>query len=297
MTLRLDGRVAIVTGAGRGIGRAYAHLLADLGAHVVVNDIGGSMSGEGTDDGPAAAVVAEITGAGGEAVADTSDVSAVDGAAALVEAAISSFGQLDALVNNAGIMRWATFPDVPDEDLDAHLAVHTQGAFLTAREAWPHLVASDAGRIVNTASAGVFGLAANTSYATAKGGVIGLTRSLAVAGTDVGIAANVVAPAAWTRMAGPEPDDHGMAPELVAPMVAYLVPPDCPATGEIYAAGARRFARIVIAQAQGHLHDEPSPTIDDVAANWDAINDETDAWVPRDLTDWSQRFMAHLADR
>jgi NAD(P)-dependent dehydrogenase (short-subunit alcohol dehydrogenase family) len=292
--LRFDGRVAIVTGAGRGIGRAYARLLAARGAQVVVNDLGGSMGGEGEDDGPASEVVAEIADAGGQAAADTHDVSTADGAQALVEGAVERFGRLDVLINNAGIMRWARFPDVSDADFEAHVAVHLLGSFHTARAAWPHLAEGGDGRIVNTTSAGMFGLADNTSYAAAKGGCVGLTRSLAVAGSKVGIRANLIAPAAMTRMAGVETDDDaGMPPDLVAPMVAYLAHVDCPVTGEIYAAGAGRFARIFIGATDGYLAG-PDATIEDVVAHWDQINDRSSYSVPAGLMDWSTRFTAHL---
>ena len=200
--LSFEGRVAVVTGAGRGIGRAYALLLAQRGASVVVNDLGGSTEGTGTDLGPASEVVDEIAAAGGSAVADGHDVSSVQGAQALVDAAVERFGRLDVLVNNAGIVRWAGFPEADADNLAAHLAVHLGGSFNTTRAAWPHMVEQDYGRIVMTTSTGIFGLPNNTSYATAKGAVIGLTRSLATAGRRQGIKVNCVAPAAFTRMAG-----------------------------------------------------------------------------------------------
>ena len=184
MDLRFDGRVAVVTGAGRGLGRAYAQLLAERGASVVVNDLGGEIDGTGADAGPATTVVAEIEAAGGKATADASDVSTEEGAAALVRRAVEHFGRIDALVANAGIMRWGAFPDIDREDLERHLLVHLGGSFFTARAAWPHLVDQGYGRIVLTTSSGLFGLADNTAYATAKGGVVGLTRSLATAGGE-----------------------------------------------------------------------------------------------------------------
>ena len=158
------------------------------------------------------------------------------------------------------------------------------------------------GRIVMTTSAGVFGLPHNLSYATAKGAVIGMTRSLATAGAAHGITINLIAPAAFTRMAGPAARDDGqpdpmstlMAPELVAPMVAFLAHEDCPVTGEIYAAGAGRFARIFVAQAEGWVDPAATPSIEDVAAHWDEINDTTGSWIPTGLMDWSNRFMTHL---
>ncbi|MET0883493.1 MAG: SDR family NAD(P)-dependent oxidoreductase [Acidimicrobiales bacterium] len=292
---RFDGRVAVVTGAGRGIGRAHALLLAERGASVVVNDLGGSMEGEGADVGPAVAVAEEIAAAGGAAVADGSDVSTPDGGQALIDAAVEQFGRLDVLVNNAGIMRWAGLPEVDTVDLERHLAVHVGGSFNTTRAAWPHLVDQGYGRIVMTTSAGFFGLPKNLAYATAKGGVIGLTRSLSTAGARHGIKVNLIAPAAVTRMAGPATDETPpMPPEHVAPMVAFLAHEDCPVTGEIYAAGAGRFARIFIASTEGYVHADGDPTIEDVARNWATINDEAGYAVPTGLMDWSAGFTKHL---
>ena len=300
-THSFEGRVAVVTGAGRGIGRAHALLLADRGASVVVNDLGGSMEGLGADAGVASTVAAEIVAAGGAAVPDSSDVATAGGAQALIDAAIERFGRLDVLINNAGIMRWAGFPDADQDNLASHLAVHTVGSFNTTRAAWPHMVGQAYGRIVMTTSTGIFGLPKNLSYATAKAAVIGLTRSLTTAGTRHGIKINLIAPAAYTRMAG-QPSEAGspgrdetsapMSPELVAPMVAFLAHEDCPVSGEIYAAGAGRFSRIFIASTPGYLTSEP--TIEAIAQNWATINDETGYYVPADLTDWSATFLAHL---
>ena len=265
-------------------------------ASVVVNDLGGSIEGEGTDAGPASSVADEIVAAGGAAVADTSDVATAAGAQALVDATVERFGRVDVLINNAGIVKWAGFPKADAENLERHLAVHVGGSFNTTRAAWPHMVDQGYGRIVMTTSAGLFGLPNNTSYATAKGAVIGLTRSITTAGAAHGIKANLIAPAAMTRMAGPAADEGSkeMSPDLVAPMVAFLAHASCPVSGEIYAAGAGRFARIFIAQTEGYVHPTPSPTIEDVAEHWAAINDETVYSVPADLTAWSAAFLAHL---
>jgi NAD(P)-dependent dehydrogenase (short-subunit alcohol dehydrogenase family) len=299
------GRVAVVTGAGRGIGRAYARLLARHGARVVVNDLGASMRGEGADIAPASAVAAEIVADGGSAIAEHSNVATPAGAQALVDAAVRHFERIDILLSNAGIIRWAGFPDADADNLARHLAVHVGGSFHTARAAWPHMVKQRYGRIVLTTSSGIFGLPNNLSYATAKAAVIGLARSLATAGAAHGIKVNAIAPAAFTRMAGapkegPPPGAPGsaeMSPDLVAPMAAFLAREDCPVSGEIYAAGAGRFARVLLAQAPGYVHPDANPTIDDVARNWAAINDEAGAIVPADLTAWSSFFLEHLRRR
>ena len=283
---------------------------------MVVNDLGGSVEGDGSNAGPASRVCDEITSAGGVAVPDQSDIGSGSGARALIDKAVEHFGRIDIVINNAGIMRWAALPEADQDNLDRHLSVHTVGSFNTIHAAWPHMVTQGYGRIVMTTSTGMFGLANNLSYATAKAAVIGLTRSLAVAGARHGIKANLIAPAALTRMAGPPGDDGAgegarkgarqgarqgtppgageMAPDLVAPMVAFLAHEACPVTGEIYAAGAQRFARMFIACTPGYLHPGDTPTIEDVAQNWATINDETGYWVPSNLMDWSATFMAHL---
>jgi NAD(P)-dependent dehydrogenase (short-subunit alcohol dehydrogenase family) len=242
-------------------------------------------------------VAREIIDAGGSAVSDTNDVASPSSAAALIDATLDHFGRIDVLINNAGVIDWAGMPDIDDDNFGRHLAVHLGGSFLTTRAAWPHLVRQEYGRVVMTTSSGIFGLPNNTSYAAAKGGVIGLTRSLATAGTPHGIRVNAIAPAAGTRMAGNAADPAGpMSADLVAPMAAYLAHESCPVTGEIYAAGAGRFARMVLAQVPGYVHPGDAPTIEDIATQWDAINDERGFMVPNGLMAWSKMFLAHLHD-
>jgi NAD(P)-dependent dehydrogenase (short-subunit alcohol dehydrogenase family) len=268
----------------------------------VVNDLGGSMAGEGADQAPARAVVQEIVTAGGEAVADAHDVSTPEGAQAIVDAAVDRFGRIDIVVNNAGIIRWAGLPEVDLDNLERHLAVHLVGAFNTTRAAWPHFVEQRYGRVVLTTSTGLLGLDNNLGYAAAKAGLIGLARSARLAGERHGILVNLIAPAAQTRMAGGEPlgqnasrrpGEPFMPSDAVAPMVAFLAHESCPVSGEIYTAGAGRFARLFIASTEGYVSAQDTPTVEDVASNWDAINDEKDYFVPADTIAWSGAFLKH----
>ncbi len=294
------GRTALVTGAGRGLGRAYAMLLADRGASVIVNDRGSSISGEGADAGPATMVVTEIVASGGTAVADFHDVSDLAGAAAMVAAAINLGDRIDIVINNAGIVRWAGPDSADSANLEQHLAVHLHGSFNTVRAAWPHFVEQSYGRLVMTTSTGMFGLPANLSYAAAKGGVLGLTRSLAVAGRPHGILVNAIAPAAMTRMADPtveDPTGDPLDPAMAAPMAAYLAHEACQSSGEVFTAGAGRFARLFLASTPGWVHEgSDTPSIEDIAQHWDRIGDETGYEVPGDLMTWSSSFLSHLSE-
>ncbi|QII07362.1 SDR family NAD(P)-dependent oxidoreductase [Rhodococcoides fascians A25f] len=300
--LQFDGRVAVITGAGRGIGRAYAKLLGARGASVVVNDFGGSIEGEGSDSGPAQTVVDEIVAAGGKAVPNTDDVSTAAGATAIIDTAIEQFGRIDIVVNNAGIVRYAGMPEVTLDNVERHIAVHLLGAFNTSKAAFPHMIEQGYGRIIHTTSTGMLGLDNNLPYATAKAGLVGMTRSMKLAGDPHDIKTNLIAPAAMTRMAGmDEPPDNAeavpgqphMPSAAVAPMVAFLAHESCPVNGEIYVAGAGRFARLFIGSTQGYYKPSGAPTIEDVAENWAEINDETGYFVPDDLMDWSGKFLAH----
>ncbi|MER5184690.1 SDR family NAD(P)-dependent oxidoreductase [Streptomyces sp. NPDC002896] len=304
---RFDGRVAVVTGAGRGLGRAHALLLAERGAKVVVNDLGGTKEGEGSDAGPANDVVQEITAAGGIAVADSNNVGTEEGCHALVDTAIREFGRVDIVVNNAGISRFATFPQADAENLERTLDVHVRGTWHTTRAAWPHMVKQGYGRVVTTTSTGMFGLPDNLAYATAKGALIGFTRSLSVEAASHGILVNCIAPNAITRpsTSAAKPnitttplDDarmQAMQTDLVSPMVAYLAHEDCKVNGEILVAGARRFARWFLAVTPGYRSDNPAvPTVEEIAEHWDEVNDQTGYYVPETLHHWASQFMAHL---
>jgi len=293
--LRFDGRVAVVTGAGGGLGEAYALLLAARGARVVVNDIGGSLAGEGSDAGPAEAVARRIREAGGEAVADTHSVATAEGGRALVRAALDAYGRLDILINNAGILRDAEFARMTPEHLASVLDVHLKGAFHVTQPAWTAMRDQRYGRVVMTTSAaGILGTAGKSNYAAAKTGLIGLTRVLAIEGADHHIKVNALAPIAATRMlAGSMPaadraDDPRLAvmktlvarldPALVAPAVAFLAHEDCPATGEIFTAGAGQVARFFVGRTPGYY--DPALSIEDVRDHFAEIRDEKGHTVP-----------------
>ncbi|MGA4992159.1 SDR family NAD(P)-dependent oxidoreductase [Nonomuraea bangladeshensis] len=286
-TLDFTGRVAIVTGAGRGIGRAHALLLAERGASVVVNDLGGDTDGSSPSAGPAEQTVADIEKAGGSAVVSTASVATEDGAASIVATAIEAFGRVDAVINNAGNFRIAPFDELPLGTYQAFLDTHFFGSLMLARAAWPHLAASGRGRIVNTVSAALLGVPDMVHYGSAKGAVYGLTRNLAVAGAAHGIKVNAVAPGAATRMVELTGDSlppgtieymrEHMPPELVAPVAAYLAHESCGITGEVLTAAGGLVNRMVMLNTAG-IHD-PALTPETVADRLDEILDTSGAQV------------------
>jgi NAD(P)-dependent dehydrogenase (short-subunit alcohol dehydrogenase family) len=272
--LRFDGRVAVVTGAGRGLGRAYAHLLAARGAKVVVNDVGGGLDGDGVDAGPAQQVVGEIVAAGGEAVACGASVATREGGEAIVETAVQHYRRIDVLVHNAGNVRPAALKEMSYEDFDAVLDVHLRGAFHVVRPAFPLMCDAGYGRIVLTSSiGGLYGNHNVANYAAAKAGVIGLSNVAALEGAAAGVRCNVIVPAAVTRMAdGIDTSAYPpMGSELVAPVVGWLAHESCSVTGELFIALAGRVARAVIAESPGVCR--PSWTVEDVGSHLDAIRD------------------------
>ena len=274
--LRFDGRVVLVTGAGGGLGAEYAKLLAQRGARVVVNDIGG-VDAEAQKGASADAIVSQIEAAGGEAVADTHSVATAEGGRAMVADAIERFGRLDAVVNNAGVGRTGSgFADISDGQLDLVLKTHLYGAFHVLRPAWRVMCEQGYGRVVNTASSTAIGVDDSWDYPAAKGGVVSLTRCLAITGERHGIKVNGVMPMAYTPMSAQLPSveirewmKRTFPPETVAPTVAFLCHEEAPCTGEIFSGGAGRTARVTYAVFPGFKTREP--TIEALRDNWSQV--------------------------
>jgi NAD(P)-dependent dehydrogenase (short-subunit alcohol dehydrogenase family) len=277
--LRFDGRVAVITGGGRGLGRAYALLLASKGARVVVNDPGGSLKGDGIDVGPAEEVVQEIKAARGEAVACTESVATPEGGRAIIQAALDHYGRIDILIHNAGNVRPALLNEMTYHDFEAVVDVHLRGAFHVVRPAFPLMCKANYGRIVLTSSiGGVYGNQQQINYAVSKSGLIGLSNVAALEGAAAGVKSNIIIPAAVTRMAeGIDVSAYPpMGPELVAPTVGWLAHESCSITGEMLVAIAGRVAKAYIAETPGVYR--PSWTMEQVAEQIDAIRN-TDAPV------------------
>lgn len=272
--LRFDGRVAVITGGGRGLGRAHALLLAARGAKIVVNDPGVSMKGDATEEGPADALVSEIRALGGEAVANTDSVATREGGEAIVRSAIDAFGRIDILIHSAGNVRKALLRDMSHEDFDSVLDVHLRGAFNVLRPAFPLMCDQGFGRIVMTGSInGLYGKANSANYATAKAGLIGLSHSAAIEGREFNVHSNVLVPAAVTRMSeGIDTSQFPpMDPASVAPVVAWLCHESCAVNGEMLVSAAGRVARAWVAESPGVYR--PEWSIEDVAAQAEAIRD------------------------
>ncbi|HMC68160.1 MAG TPA: SDR family NAD(P)-dependent oxidoreductase, partial [Mycobacteriales bacterium] len=273
--LRFDDKVAIVTGAGRNLGREYALLLASRGAKVVVNDLGVPISdsddvGSASVSDPAGDVVGEIVAAGGEAVANRDSVATPDGGEAIVQTALDTWGRVDIVVNNAGQVRMGAFGDFPEAHVDTLLATQLRGHLNVSRPAWRAMTKAGGGRFVNVSSGSAWGLPGGAVYGMVKMGVIGLTRSMAAEGAADGIRVNVITPYAKTRPGtgmGPFPWSEALgewlAPRKVAPVVAWLAHESCPANGECFSVGAGHVARVSIVATDGFI--DRDITIESVA--------------------------------
>lgn len=289
--ISFDGQVAVITGGGGGLGRTYALELARRGAKVVVNDLGGNPDGTGGGAIPAEQVVAEITAGGGEAVASPESVGAPEGGEAIIQSAIDAFGRVDILINNAGILRDKSFAKLSPDELEAVLTVHLKGAFYVSQPAFRQMKAQGYGRLLfTTSAAGLFGNFGQTNYSAAKAGLLGLSSTLALEGASAGITSNVIAPLARTRLTEPlfAPMGLGEAsakldPELVTPMVIYLVSKDCTLTHEIYAAGAGWFGRVFVGVSPGsYPADIGSATAEDIRDHLAEIRSQDGYIVPDD---------------
>jgi len=298
--LRFDGQVAVVTGAGGGLGKQYALLLAARGARIVVNDTGGSVAGDGSNIEAAHAAAEEIRRQGGQAVADTHSVTSPEGGQAIVDTALRAWGRVDIVINNAGIVGDAPFEEMTADRLNPLMDVHLKGAFYVTRPAWTVMREQRYGRILNTCSAaGILGAERMSNYGAAKTGLIGFTRVLAAEGAERNIKVNAIAPIAYTRMlahsvdgAGQQDDEEARAvlddlvgqylqkldPALVAPVAAFLTHRECPVSGEIYTVGAGHVARFFIGRTKGFYR--PGLSVEDVRDHLHEIRDEAGYTVP-----------------
>jgi NAD(P)-dependent dehydrogenase (short-subunit alcohol dehydrogenase family) len=280
---QLQDRVVIVTGAGRGIGRAYAEYLSGQGARLVVNDTGASIEGEGSSQAVAQTVADGIVAAGGTALADTHDV--VTDAEALIAHALDEFGRIDGLVNNAGIVIMGGIDTVTTEQIDRMIDVHVRGSLNTVRAVWPTMSRQRYGRIVNVSSASVFGVGAAVSYPTVKAAILGLTRTLAVDGAPLGIKVNALMPMGYSRMADTQAGlgefmKEVMPPERIGPFLGALLIEATPCTGETFSVGGGRAGRVFLGTAPGLTG---FTTVDDVISGFDRVMDVTGYLAPSSM--------------
>lgn len=286
--VRFEGQVAVVTGAGGGLGRTYALEFAARGAAVVVNDVGRP----GAD-----AVVAEIIAAGGRAVPSYASVTEPHGGRELIDVARSTYGRLDVLVNNAGFLRDRSFAKLSDQEIDDVLSVHLRGGFRVTQPAFVMMKEQGYGRIVFTSSSvGLFGNFGQANYCAAKMGLVGLARAVAVEGARAGIKVNVVAPSAATALTGGMFGPHAerFRPEQVTPLTVLLASGECPGSGGIFWAGGGRFARVDIVQTAGWIAAGDTVTVEDVRDHWAQINDTSETFSPVDAMDELGRIAGML---
>ncbi len=294
--LGFDGKVAIITGSGGGLGREHAMMMASRGALIVVNDLGGAIDGTGGDKGAAERVVDEVEAAGGEAVADTNSVSTAEGGKAIVQTAIDVFGRVDIVVNNAGILRDKSFHNLTPDLWAPVVDVHLNGAYFVTSAAWPYMREQSYGRVISTASgAGIFGNFGQANYGAAKMALVGFTRVLAVEGASKNIKANVIAPVASTRMTEDllGPLGEKLEPRFVSPIVTYLAHESCEPTGRIFSVAGGRVAEIFIAEGPGYT--DPDITPESIVDHWDEVTEREGYQVPTQMGDEIGMYLEHLS--
>jgi NAD(P)-dependent dehydrogenase (short-subunit alcohol dehydrogenase family) len=280
--IRFDNRVAIVTGAGGGLGRSHALLLASRGAKVVVNDLGGSVDGSGASSKAADKVVDEIKAAGGQAVANYDGVDTMEGAQKIVATAKDAFGKLDIVINNAGILRDVSFVKMTEDDWNKVLQVHLSGSMFVTKAAWGLMRENNFGRVVfTTSAAGLYGNFGQANYSAAKLGTVGLAKTLSHEGAKYNIKCNVIAPIAKSRMTETiMPPDvlNKLLPEFVSPLVAYLASEGLEETAQVYAVGGGYFSRVAVMEGEGtYLDPNKGVTPEQLAERWKQINDMSKA--------------------
>jgi NAD(P)-dependent dehydrogenase (short-subunit alcohol dehydrogenase family) len=298
---RYSDRVAIVTGAGRGIGRQHALALAAKGAKVVVNDIGARMDGQGASTRIAELVVEQITAAGGVAIANFDSVATEAGAQSLIETAVGYFGRVDILVNNAGILRDHPLEEVSLEEFLAVINTHVVGSFLCSRAAWPIMKKNQYGRVIMTSSAsGLYGTATQASYCSAKMAVVGLMHALSIEGREHNILVNTVCPMANSRMTDgyfSASMESQMLPEFVSPLIVWLCSEECQQTNSIISAGMGYFARASIMEGSGIILDEKDVISEKIGARFVEICDQTATQAYLSVSDYLQQVGAKVAQR
>ena len=279
--IRFDGRVAIITGAGGGLGRSHALLLASRGAKVVVNDLGGSRDGTGAGTSMADQVVQEIKKAGGEAVADYHGVDTAAGGEAIVKTALDAYGKVDIVIANAGILRDRAFHNITEEDWDKVFAVHLKGSFDVVQPAFRIMRQNAYGRIVfTTSNAGLFGNFGQANYSSAKTALLGFMNTLELEGAKYNIKANTIAPLAASRLTAdifPPAVMDKLKPDYVSPMVAYLCSEECEDTGSVFTAGGGYFGRAAIVESKGVFIDAPEVSVEQIRDSLDKIKDMSGA--------------------
>lgn len=299
MSIRYDGQVAIVTGAGQGLGRCHAIELARRGARVVVNDLGGATDGTGGSSAAARAVVAEIETAGGEAIANSANVANPEAVKAMAEEAVERWGRVDILINNAGILRDKSFAKCSLEDFRVVLEVHLMGSINCTKAVWEIMREQSYGRIVmTTSSTGLYGNFGQTNYGSAKMGVVGAMNTLAQEGAKYNIKVNTLAPTAGTRMTEgliPPAAFEMLTPEKVTPAVLYLVSEQAP-TRTIIAAGAGCYSVVKIHETRGAYLEPEQQTPEGIAANWDAISNTEGETVPQAGFEQTLKFSGMAAE-